>query len=52
METKEIQVTENILKWTNQYKEDTDIYLNFLTECTELAETHISKSTIYEAFKK
>jgi phage/plasmid-associated DNA primase len=51
METKKIVVTENILKWTNQYKEETDIYLNFFTECTEEADTHISKSSIYEAFK-
>lgn len=51
METQEIQVTKNILKWTDQYKEETDIYLIFFNECTEEAETHISKSSIYEAFK-
>jgi P4 family phage/plasmid primase-like protien len=51
METKKIQVTENILKWTNQYKEETDVYLNFLTECTEESITHIRTSALYEAFK-
>src|SRR5271170_3273574 len=51
METKEIHVTENILKWTDKYKEDTDIYFNFFTECTEKADTHITMATLYEAFK-
>ena len=52
METKKIIVTENILKWTNRYKEETDVYLNFLMECTETADTHIRLSIVYEAFKK
>jgi len=26
---------ENVLKWTNMYKEDNDIYLQFLNECTK-----------------
>lgn len=49
---KEIKVTENILKWTNQYKENTDVYLSFLIECTEEATTHIRTSALYDAFKK
>lgn len=52
METKKIVITENILKWTNQYKEDTDLYLTFLNECTYEANTHIRTSLLYEAFKK
>lgn len=51
METHQIVVTENILKWTNQYKEDTDIYLSFLNECTQDTNSHIRTSTLYEAFK-
>lgn len=51
METKKIVITENILKWTNKYKEETDIYLNFFAECTENADTHIHMTTLYEAFK-
>lgn len=51
MVTKKIVVTENILKWTNQYKEETDIYSNFLNECTEESNAHIRTSTLYEAFK-
>jgi P4 family phage/plasmid primase-like protien len=35
VKTHELKPTENILKWTNQYKEDTDLYLQFLNECTE-----------------
>jgi P4 family phage/plasmid primase-like protien len=33
--THELKPTENILKWTNQYKEDTDLYLQFLNEFIE-----------------
>jgi P4 family phage/plasmid primase-like protien len=51
MQTKKLIPTENILKWTNQYKEDTDIYLQFLNECTEYSETHIHNITLYEHFK-
>lgn len=31
----ELKTTENILKWTNQYKENTDLYLQFLNEYVE-----------------
>ena len=49
---KQLKPTENILKWTNQYKEDTDMYLQFLNENTEEnLEGHIHCSTLYEAFK-
>jgi P4 family phage/plasmid primase-like protien len=47
----ELKATENILKWTNQYKEDTDMYLQFLNECTEDSEAHIHMQTIYDKFK-
>ncbi|ATZ80785.1 D5 family helicase-primase [Bodo saltans virus] len=43
--------TKNILKWTNQYKEDTDMYLQFLNSCTEPCDTHIHCSELYEVFK-
>ena len=43
--------TANILLWTNQYKENTDIYLHFLNECTDKSETHIKTSEIYDCFK-
>ena len=51
IETHELKPTENILKWTNQYKEDTDLYLQFLNECTEETDTHIKNSDVYESFK-
>ena len=51
MQEKKIIITQNILKWTNQYKEDTDIYLNFLNECTKKSENHIRTSILYDAFK-
>ena len=51
-ETKKLMPTENILKWTNQYKENTDLYLSFLNECTEHNDDgHIHCSTLYEYFK-
>jgi P4 family phage/plasmid primase-like protien len=44
--------TENILKWTNQYKENTDIYLQFLNEKTEYSESsNVHCSELYETFK-
>ena len=52
MKTKNLIVTDNILKWTNQYQEETDIFLNFLNECTEDANVHIRISVMYERFKK
>jgi len=50
--SKELKPTENILKWTDQYKENTDIYLTFLNECTEEADSHIKTSELYEYFKE
>lgn len=44
--------TSNVLKWTNQYKEDTDIYLSFLNECTENSDTHTKSIMLYDQFKK
>ena len=38
--THELKTTDNILKWTDQYKEDIDIYLQFLNECTEERQTY------------
>ena len=51
IETHELKPTENILKWTNQYQEDTDMYLQFINECTEDSETHTHTSDLYETFK-
>ena len=48
---KNLKPTNNILRWTNQYKEDTDIALLFLNEMTKdsTKRTHCSK--LYESFK-
>jgi P4 family phage/plasmid primase-like protien len=43
--------TEEILKWTNQYKEYTDTYLSFLNECTEENDGHVKSADLYESFK-
>jgi P4 family phage/plasmid primase-like protien len=51
IQTKQLNFTENILKWTNQYKEDTDMYLQYLTEFTEKSDSHIHTITLYEHFK-
>jgi P4 family phage/plasmid primase-like protien len=50
-ETLELKPTNNILKWTDQYKEDTDLYLQFINECTEKCDTHIHACDLYEGFK-
>jgi P4 family phage/plasmid primase-like protien len=45
----------SVLEWTNRYKEDTDIYLKFLSDCTEDCiednEFRISTSELFEAYK-
>jgi phage/plasmid-associated DNA primase len=51
IETKNLTPTDNILKWTEKYKEDTDIYLQFLNENTEESTTHIRSITLYDCFK-
>ena len=54
IKTHELNPTENILKWTNQYKEDTDLYLQFLNECTEESndeKDRIHCSILYNSFK-
>ncbi len=53
-EKRELKPTKGILKWTNQYKEDTDIYLQFLNENTEDTNDEkdkIHSSTLYGIFK-
>jgi P4 family phage/plasmid primase-like protien len=52
VKTHELKATTNILKWTNQYQENTDLYLQFLNENTEEnTDGHIHCSTLYETFK-
>jgi hypothetical protein len=51
-QTHELKATSEILKWTNQYQENTDIYLQFLNEnMEENKEGHIHCVQIYESFK-
>jgi putative DNA primase/helicase len=50
--THELKPTNNILKWTNQYQEDTDLYLQFLNDCTENSETNIHTVQLYNKFKE
>ena len=48
----ELNATNNILKWTNQYQENTDLYLQFLNECTEENnDGHIHCIILYDSFK-
>jgi P4 family phage/plasmid primase-like protien len=52
IQSQDLKATDNILRWTNQYKEETDLYLHFLNECTEESqEEHVHCSTLYDAFK-
>jgi P4 family phage/plasmid primase-like protien len=53
-ETKKLLPTENILKWTNQYKENTDLYLQFINEFiieTDSEDDRIHFIEMYEVFK-
>jgi P4 family phage/plasmid primase-like protien len=52
--THELKSTTNILKWTDQYKENTDLYLQFLNETikeTKNEKDKIHCSVLYENFK-
>lgn len=49
--TNSIKAPKNVLEWTNTYKEEVDMYFNFLNECTEESEIHISNFQLYESFK-
>jgi phage/plasmid-associated DNA primase len=52
-QTKVLGTTENILKWTNQYKEETDMYLQFINEYTEEnIDGHMHCVVLYETFKQ
>ncbi len=42
--------TDKILAWTNQYKEDTDIYFSFLNECTETSDVDTKTTDLYDIF--
>jgi P4 family phage/plasmid primase-like protien len=51
-EHQQLKTTNNILAWTNQYQENTDLYLQFLNECTEENKKgHIHCSILYDSFK-
>jgi phage/plasmid-associated DNA primase len=54
VKTHELKATENILRWTNQYQENTDLYLQFLNENTEDTtddNDRVHCSILYETFK-
>jgi P4 family phage/plasmid primase-like protien len=42
----------NVLEWTNMYKEEVDMYFNFLNDCTKEAETHVSNVQLYMVFQE
>lgn len=46
-----LKTTNNIINFTQNYKETNDIYLQFLEECTEKSTKHIHTTTLYESFK-
>ena len=55
IETHELKPTKNILKWTNQYEENTDLYLQFLNEYVEETDNdddRIHCVTLYGHFKE
>lgn len=51
-EVKKLVATDKILKWTNKYKEDTDIYLTFLNERTIKSEKNLHTADLYNDFKE
>ncbi len=46
-----LKATDRILKFTKSYKEENDIFKQFLDECTEVSDKHIHTSTLYGGFK-
>jgi P4 family phage/plasmid primase-like protien len=51
IETENLKPTYNILKWTNKYKYNNNIYLQFLSEKTEPSTKHISSEKLYNEFE-
>jgi putative DNA primase/helicase len=50
-QTHELKATNEILKWTEQYQENIDLYLQFLNENTEDSESNIKNTILYDTFK-
>uniref|UniRef100_A0A6C0CB60 SF3 helicase domain-containing protein n=1 Tax=viral metagenome TaxID=1070528 RepID=A0A6C0CB60_9ZZZZ len=42
--------TQKIMQFTKSYKDDNDIYLQFLNDCTTASKTHVHMSTLYDCF--
>jgi putative DNA primase/helicase len=47
-----LELTKNIKEFTKSYKETNDIYLEYINERTQKANTNIHTSTLYKDFKK
>ena len=47
-----LTATDKILKFTRNYKETNDIYLQYIEERTEKSDKHIHTSTLYVDFKR
>lgn len=45
-----LKPTQKILKWTNKYRENADIYLSYITEKTEKSDKNIHCSVLYKNF--
>lgn len=48
---KKLIPTSKIMEFTNLYKEEVDIYLSFLNECTKESDLNVFISDLYESFK-
>jgi phage/plasmid-associated DNA primase len=51
IKTQKLIPTSSISKWTDKYKEDSDLYFQFLIEMTESSENDIHSSILYDTFK-
>ena len=47
-----LKPTEEVLKFTKEYKDENDVYLKYVNERTEESKNHIHTNTLYEDFKK
>ena len=45
-----LTVPPNVLKWTNTYKANVDIFLSYINERTEESKTHIHMNELYKDF--
>lgn len=52
MQTKKLTPPPNVLKWTNMYKQNGDMHLQFINECTKESRKHTRTCVMYDKYKE